>query len=314
MFSSGESLCTIPVQPIGWASPIARDAHDSRIFRVSQRQRALSEEGGSAAREFPTTFRRQGILTNADSHVQYCGMPDIPAKLRERYTRLKAHSAAEESASFALEILADDRVGLIADITSKLSTAGGNIAFIQSWNDHDGSIHTFVQIDNDSILKDVLNGICGIPSVRDVDIRPSHRRTWGKRIIVIGGGAQVAQVAAGAIAEADRHNIRGETISVDTIPIVGESELAEAVRGTGRLHRVGMVVLAGALMGGEITRAATELRQEYGIPVMALRMAGSICDAVDLTVTDPLQAGVMAVMLISHIGQFDLLKVHGRRY
>ena len=49
----------------------------------------------------------------------------------------------------------------------------------------------------------------------------------------MGGGAQVGQVAMGAIAEADRHNIRGERISVDTIPLVGEQELAAAVRAVG---------------------------------------------------------------------------------
>ena len=52
----------------------------------------------------------------------------------------------------------------------------------------------------------------------------------GKRVIVIGGGAQVGMVAQGAISEADRHNIRGEHISVDTIPLVGEQVLADAVR------------------------------------------------------------------------------------
>ena len=57
----------------------------------------------------------------------------------------------------------------------------------------------------------------------------------------------------GAIAEADRHNIRGERISVDTIPLVGEQELAAAVRATARLPRVRMLVLAGSIMGGEIT-------------------------------------------------------------
>jgi uncharacterized protein with ACT and thioredoxin-like domain len=41
----------------------------------------------------------------------------------------------------------------------------------------------------------------------------------------MGGGARVAQVAIGAIVEADRHNIRGEHISVDTIPLVGEQAL-----------------------------------------------------------------------------------------
>ena len=68
----------------------------------------------------------------------------------------------------------------------------------------------------------------------------------------MGGGAQVGQVALGAIAEADRHNIRGERISVDTIPLVGEEALASAVRAVVRLPRVRLLVLAGSIMGGEI--------------------------------------------------------------
>ena len=74
---------------------------------------------------------------------------------------------------------------------------------------------------------------------------------YGKRVIIIGGGAQVGQVAVGAISEADRHNIRGERISVDTIPLVGEEPLADAVRAVARLPRARVLVLAGALMGGD---------------------------------------------------------------
>ena len=59
--------------------------------------------------------------------------------------------------------------------------------------------------------------------MRHVSSAPSMSLIYGKRIIIMGGGAQVGQVALGAIAEADRHNIRGERISVDTIPLVGEA-------------------------------------------------------------------------------------------
>ena len=95
-----------------------------------------------------------------------------------------------------------------------------------------------------------------------VEETPSFAKIYGKRIIVMGGGAQVGQVALGAIAEADRHNIRGERISVDTIPLVGEQELAAAVRAVVRLPRVRLLVLAGSLMGGEITRAVEDVRQK----------------------------------------------------
>ena len=94
-----------------------------------------------------------------------------------------------------------------------------------------------------------------IDGVRAVASAPSMSLIYGKRIIIMGGGAQVGQVALGAVAEADRHNIRGERISIDTIPLVGEKELAAAVRAVVRLPRVKLLVLAGSLMGGAISGA-----------------------------------------------------------
>lgn len=138
-------------------------------------------------------------------------------------------------------------------------------------------------------------------------------KIFGKRVIVIGGGAQVGQVALGAISEADRHNLRGERISVDTIPLVGEANLAAAVRAVPDLPRAAILVLAGALMGGEVSRAVDEVRAR-GLPVIALNMAGSVPDAADLVVSDPVQAGVMAVMAIADTAAFDLARQRGRRY
>ena len=79
----------------------------------------------------------------------------------------------------------------------------------------------------------------------------------------MGGGAQVGQVALGAIAEADRHNIRGERISVDTIPLVGEMELAAAVRAVVRLPRV-QAAGAGRLADGRGDHARRRGRAAEG--------------------------------------------------
>ena len=65
--------------------------------------------------------------------------------------------------------------------------------------------------------------------------------------------------------QADRHNIRGERISVDTLPLVGEQKLTEAVRAVGCLPRVKVLVLAGSLMGGTIVDAIDEIRENYGV-------------------------------------------------
>ncbi|HEY3523672.1 MAG TPA: DUF5612 domain-containing protein [Candidatus Limnocylindrales bacterium] len=152
-----------------------------------------------------------------------------------------------------------------------------------------------------------------VPDVRDVRPTRALDRVFGKRVIVIGGGAQVAQVALGAVSEADRHNLRGERISVDTIPLVGENAIAEAVRAVADLPRARLLVLAGSLMGGAISKAADELRA-VGVPIIALNMPGSITEHVDLVVSDPVQAGTMAVMAIADTASFDLARQRGRRY
>jgi energy-converting hydrogenase B subunit Q len=117
----------------------------------------------------------------------------------------------------------------------------------------------------------------------------------------------------GAISEADRHNIRGERISIDTIPLVGEHELAAAVRAVVRLPRVKLLVLAGSIMGGEITKAVEDVRKK-GLAVISLNMAGSVPDAADLVVSDPIQAGVMAVMAVADTAKFDLIRQQKKRY
>jgi energy-converting hydrogenase B subunit Q len=152
-----------------------------------------------------------------------------------------------------------------------------------------------------------------IPSVNSVKEYQPFGDIFGSRVIIMGGGAQVAQVAMGAVNEADRHNIRGERISVDTIPLVGERTLALAVDAVARLPRASILVLAGSIMGGEVSCAVDRVR-EAGIPVIALKMAGSVPDHADLVVTDPTQAGVFAVMHVSSKAVFDINRVRGREF
>jgi energy-converting hydrogenase B subunit Q len=186
---------------------------------------------------------------------------------------------------------------------------GANIVYITTSAASDTQLELEGVPDGDGLLAElealeVVHAVTRIPSVQQV---------FGKRVIVMGGGAQVGMVAQGAISEADRHNIRGERISVDTIPLVGEERLATAVRAVARLHRARVLVLAGALMGGDITTAVREI-QAAGITVVCTSMAGSLVDAADLVVSDPLEAGVMAVMLIADTAAFSIDRVRGRRF
>jgi energy-converting hydrogenase B subunit Q len=67
-------------------------------------------------------------------------------------------------------------------------------------------------------------------------------------------------------------------------------------------------------MGGEVTEAVKELRQDFGIPVISLNMAGSVPDVSDFVVSDPVQAGVMAAMTIADTAKFDIKKVRGQKF
>ncbi|MFO1539452.1 MAG: DUF5612 domain-containing protein [Chloroflexota bacterium] len=151
-----------------------------------------------------------------------------------------------------------------------------------------------------------------VPGVHSAEGRPTLGQIFGKRVIVIGGGAQISQVTLGAVTEADRHNLRGERISVDTIALVGEENIARAVRAVADLPRAHILVLAGSIMGGEITRAVEELK-ETGIPVISLNMVGTVVDVADLVISDPVQAGTMAVMAIADTARFSIDRARGRR-
>ncbi len=177
----------------------------------------------------------------------------------------------------------------------------------------DGPVETrvYFEVDLPGPERPLIADLESLDVVRTVTQVQSLQKIYGKRIIIMGGGAQVGQVALGAISEADRHNIRGEHISVDTIPLVGEQALAAAVRACNRLARVRVLVLAGSLMGGDIELAVKEVRSE-GLLVISLNMAGSVPDASDLVVTDPVQAGVMAVMAIADTAKFTIGRLHRR--
>jgi energy-converting hydrogenase B subunit Q len=213
----------------------------------------------------------------------------------------------------AILVTAFDRPGMMSALTTVLADHDANITHVDI---HPGSptsgIYFEVTISEDRAQL-AIAGMRAVAGVERVEETPSSAKIYGKRIIVMGGGAQVGQVAMGAISEADRHNIRGERISIDTIPLVGEQELAAAVRAVTRLPRVKLLVLAGSLMGGEITRAVEEVRAD-GLRVISLNMAGSVPDAADLVVSDPVQAGVMAVMAVADTAKFDLMRQLKRRY
>jgi energy-converting hydrogenase B subunit Q len=212
---------------------------------------------------------------------------------------------------FGILVHADSGLGILHQLTGAIAQRQGNISSVSILEEKQGESRIYFEIEmpGDSAL--LVSGFQALPIVREVHLVNTFQKIYGKRIIIVGGGAQVGQVAIGAISEADRHNIRGEHISVDTIPLVGEQPIADAVRAVARLPRARALVLAGSLMGGDIERAVHEVRAQ-GLLVVSLNMAGSVPAAADLVVSDPVQAGVMTVMAIADTAKFSIDRLKRR--
>jgi energy-converting hydrogenase B subunit Q len=213
------------------------------------------------------------------------------------------------SESIGILIDAEPGPGVLYQLAGVIAQHSGDITHV----DIVEARQTYFEIDMKDGAAALLEDLARLPIVRKVSQVHTFQAVFGKRIIIMGGGAQVGQVAIGAISEADRHNIRGEHISVDTIPLVGEQPLANAVRACARLPRVKAIVLAGSLMGGDIERAVREVRAQ-GLLVVSLNMAGSVPAAADLVVSDPVQAGVMTVMAVASTARFDINRLKRRDF
>jgi len=213
--------------------------------------------------------------------------------------------------TLGLDVRARSGPGILHQLTGAIARHRGDITSVEIVERGPADSRVYFEVDLPAAPDPLLADLRALDPVLEVEVVETFQRVYGKRIIIMGGGAQVGQVAIGAISEADRHNIRGEHISVDTIPLVGEKPLAEAVRAVVRLPRARALVLAGSLMGGEIEAAVREVRAR-GLLVISLNMAGSVPDAADLVVTDPVQAGVMAVMAVAETARFTVERLKRR--
>ena len=211
--------------------------------------------------------------------------------------------------SISLTLTTKDQTGVLDEITDVLTSHGINISYVHLYVKNDvGTLN--LELEDVNEIDELIKELESKDFILDIEIHGSLNDIFGKRVLIFGGGAQVSQVAVGAITEADRHNIRGERISVDTIPLVGEENIAEAVDAVNRLPRVGVLVLAGSLMGGRITEAVRNLKEEHeDLIVITLNMPGSVTKEADLIITDPIQAGVMAVMAVANTAVFDVKRL-----
>lgn len=214
----------------------------------------------------------------------------------------------------ALTIKTLNNQGVLENITKKISSMRLNIIYIHLYLEENNLGSLNLELENVENVDNLVKELKSLKSIKSIEIHESLIDIYGKRIIIIGGGAQVSQVATGAIIEADRHNIRGERISVDTIPLIGENEISEAIKAISRLPRVSVLILAGSMMGGKITDAVKNIKKEHEITVISLNMIGTASKEADIIITDPTQAGVMAVMSASTTGIFEIKRLKNKKF
>ena len=121
-----------------------------------------------------------------------------------------------------LQVRTESAPRVLHQLTGVIADNGGDILSVEISGAGTPEARVYFEIDLPAPPEKLVNDLRALAVVRDVEVVNTLETIYGKRIIIIGGGAQVGQVAIGAISEADRHNIRGERISVDTIPLVGE--------------------------------------------------------------------------------------------
>jgi len=130
------------------------------------------------------------------------------------------------SQKVGIEVTAATGPGILHQLTGVIAANHGDILSVEIVEPR----RTYFEIEAPGEPAALLEDLRRLPIVQEVQVVETMERVYGKRIIIMGGGAQVGQVALGAITEADRHNIRGEHISVDTIPLVGEEKLKKLLR------------------------------------------------------------------------------------
>src|SRR6059036_2404584 len=111
-------------------------------------------------------------------------------------------------AAYAVLTTVVNQPGMLFGLTKVLTERTANITYVDIIHHPDRDAEIYLEFSVDAAVETIVEELRRVQGVSRVEMTPSFSKIYGKRIIIMGGGAQVGQVALGAIAEADRHNIR----------------------------------------------------------------------------------------------------------
>ena len=244
------------------------------------------------------------------------GAVGLPGSLAREMTTGGTERDGEErplrrAPQLAVMLEGGDRKGLLHDMTAAILRHGGDIVLVEIIERGTRSV-VYWELDG---IDDPEGLMRVVPGDRRGGVAPAaahHVPGLGQADHRGRGGAQVGQVVIGASAR-PTGTTSGARGSGSTRSRSSARGPGSAVRAVARLPRAVALVVAGSMMGGEVTKAVDEVRAR-GILVVSLNMAGRPREHADLVVTDPVQAGVMTVMAIASTASFDIDRVRGHRF
>src|SRR5206468_1829224 len=153
-------------------------------------------------------------------------------------------------AAYAVLTTVANQPGMLFGLTKVLTERTANITYVDIIHHPDRDAEIYLEFSVDAAVDTIVDELRRVHGVSRVEMTPSVSKIYGKRIIIMGGGA---------------------------------------------------------------ARAVEEVRKK-GLLVISLNQAGSVPDVAGLVVSDPVQAGVMAVMAIADTATFDIVRQQKRRY
>jgi energy-converting hydrogenase B subunit Q len=107
-----------------------------------------------------------------------------------------------DSEPLGLLVTTRDEPGVLYRISEAIFQHGANITYIASGARRENTAELQLEVTGAGDEAGLMKTIERLEAVTEVSRVPIFQRIFGKRVIVIGGGAQVGMVAQGAVSEA----------------------------------------------------------------------------------------------------------------
>ena len=100
--------------------------------------------------------------------------------------------------------------GVLHELTGVIARHEGDITSVEILDHRPAEGSTYFEVVLPGSPQPLVEDLRALPIVRSVEIVKTLQAIYGKRIIIMGGGAQVGQVAIGAVSEHtdSRHPVR----------------------------------------------------------------------------------------------------------